>query len=178
MYIFYAAWSSAEFVLLQSSRSSALNRSSPGWVLSKVSSGWRRAALSTSSLWTTLFLQLRDEQRHSAPVTNLSSFFLLNTFLARSGNKKLTVHIHSKWASTDLLSSPTMAALLVTCQRWQHVAIALRYRGFEVLLVCPAPFSSLEELSLGIYDRVPTTDVDRYGQLFNYDNAPHFQQSV
>ena len=145
----------------------SLNKSSAGWVLSGVSSGWRRAALSTSSLWTTVVLQLRDEPHHSD-----TSFFLLSTFLARSRNKKLSVHICSDWEVVDLTSNRCITALLMTCQRWQHVSFALCYKAFDVIKACPGPFSSLVSLSLDVYDRVPRNDMNRYGHLFNHSNAP------
>lgn len=131
----------------------SLHRSYPAWVLSKVSSRWRRAALGNSSIWSRLILSF-DSSHWEDNALNIS--FLLMSFLSRSGNQPIILHLGSMEPDA-LYNHPALPILLMSCHRWQHAFICIHWSDYAVLESAPSPFTHLEFLYL-LFRQSPPLD--------------------
>lgn len=107
----------------------------PPNVFGKVCARWYRIVRSTPGLWSNLSIIL-----NRTPVSNVErTVEILNTYLRRSGDVPLTIHVDTQrqgipFPSFDhsqlVVFREVMQALLRHSQRWREVTLALDYTDF------------------------------------------------
>lgn len=138
----------------------SLVRSQRVWALSEVCSSWREAAIGTPGLWTAFVVDIDSLSQRA------SSYHLLNTYLARSKDLSLSVHMYGNRKKFHWKDNVVVASLMASCSRWASLSVSGGPSLYGCLNNPPSPYAHLGSLSLDYPSRL------RAGEMI-LDIGPH-----
>ncbi|KAF9485704.1 hypothetical protein BDN70DRAFT_871029 [Pholiota conissans] len=122
--------------------------SDPRWKLAQVCWIWRTSALSLSTLWSRVQVNLPS----SYPLEKSGQLNILTELIVRSRRAPLDVST-LEWTSSsfDRYSDPFLALLRNHCERWRSLSMSrIDAHSLDVFKICKGRINLLQELALNI----------------------------
>ncbi|KAJ7209346.1 hypothetical protein B0H12DRAFT_1158026 [Mycena haematopus] len=133
-------------------------------LLCRVCRHWRAISLSTPALWKDISITVRDPDGFQT-----EKLELLKTWIGRSGNCPLSLHLTGPATSQDL--TQFIETIVAHCDRWEHLDVLV---PFDYLHLLQGEMPLLRDLTIGPIDL--RHDIDFTLPLF--ERAPQLRNVV